>query len=286
LEAVTMQVFSYTVTTASTTRNLIADTRKGRSDRVIVQGSHMDSVTAGPGINDNGSGSSANLELAILMSGSSPVNKVRFAWWGAEEIGLLGSEFYVSNLYDTNMTQFNYLMCNLNYDMLGSPNWERAVYNGSSDENGPGSGVIEDLYLAWYGKLGLPTKESAFDGRSDYGPFLDYGIPAGGLAAGAEVIKTAAERTLFGGVANAAYDPCYHQACDTVDNISEFILEDMTKAAASVLETLAYEKDLVSFLNPPSSPLKAKPRTKPVARRFQPLDVDSVYKNGQRYLLQ
>ena len=69
--------------------------RSGNDDNVVMAGAHLDSVQDGPGINDNGTGSAALLETAIQMAKVKPNNTVRFAWWGAEESGLLGSEHYV-----------------------------------------------------------------------------------------------------------------------------------------------------------------------------------------------
>ena len=72
---------------------------------------------------------------------------------------------------------------------------------------------------------GLPFKGTDFDGRSDYGPFIAVGIPSGGLFTGAEGIKTPEEAAIWGGTAGDQYDPCYHLACDTFDNISLFALD-------------------------------------------------------------
>ena len=102
--------------------------------------------------------------------------------------------------------------------MLGSPNYVRFVYDGdgsATPDAGPnGSATIEDIFLDYFAKVGLATEPTAFDGRSDYGPFIAVGIPAGGLFSGAEEIKTAEEAAIYGGTAGVAYDPCYHQACD------------------------------------------------------------------------
>jgi len=231
--------------------NVIAETPVGRADRVIIVGSHLDSVPAGPGINDNGSGSSLNLELALQVAKEENQkkieNKIRFCWWGAEELGLLGSKHYVYDLQANNATALSEIALNLNFDMVGSPNFVRGVYNGSSDSN-VGSAVIQREFKKFFAGLKLPVEDSAFTGRSDYGPFLNASLPAGGLDTGAEVIKTAEERSIYGGFAGAAFDPCYHQACDTVDNINQVVYSEMGKAAAHVLETLATQEDLQTFL--------------------------------------
>jgi Zn-dependent M28 family amino/carboxypeptidase len=219
--------------------NVIADTVGGRADRTVVVGAHLDSVDAGPGINDNGSGSAMLLELAKQLSNLNitPTNKVRFAWWGGEEFGLLGAEHYVSTLPKAELKN---IALNLNYDMVASPNWVRFVYDGdgsATDTKGPsGSGAIEQAFLDYFASQGLATEPTAFDGRSDYGPFIDRGIPAGGLFTGAEGIKTAAEAATYGGTAGAPYDPCYHQLCDQWPaNIDLKVLDQMGDAAADVL---------------------------------------------------
>ena len=184
-----------------------------------MAGAHLDSVQDGPGINDNGSGSAALLETAIQMSKVKPNNTVRFAWWGAEESGLLGSEHYVEQLTDDEIGD---IALYLNFDMIASPNYMFGIYDGDDSGNTaptgfipPGSAQIEDVFEAFYDSRDLPSQDSEFSGRSDYGPFIAVGIPAGGLFTGAEVHKTAAEAALYGGVAGAAYDPCYHRSATT-----------------------------------------------------------------------
>jgi Zn-dependent M28 family amino/carboxypeptidase len=219
--------------------NVIADTKSGRTDRTVVVGAHLDSVTEGSGINDNGSGSATILEVAKQMGalGVKPVNRVRFAWWGGEEFGLLGAEHYVANLSKSELKE---IALNLNFDMVGSPNFVRFVYDGDGSATGTkgptGSGNIEKVFLDYFASQGLATEPTAFDGRSDYGPFIDRGIPAGGLFTGAEGIKTAAEAAVYGGTAGTAYDPCYHQACDTYPtNLNDTALDQMADATADAV---------------------------------------------------
>ena len=177
----------------------------------------------GPGINDNGSGTSQNLEIALQMAELDVEAREpgRFAWWGAEEAGLIGSQFYVDSL---TARQVKNTAVNLNFDMVGSPNFVRFVYDGDASDTdslaSTGSGVVEDVFLNYFASQGLPTEPTAFDGRSDYDAFISVGIPAGGLFTGAEGVKTAAEAAIYGGTAGVAYDRCYHQACDTIANLS------------------------------------------------------------------
>jgi Zn-dependent M28 family amino/carboxypeptidase len=227
---------------STTTFNLLADTPGGRADRTVVVGAHLDSVAEGPGINDNGSGSSAILETALQMAelGIEPTNRVRFAFWGGEEDGLIGSEFYVSQLSARALRQH---AVNLNFDMVGSPNFVPFVYDGDGSAfgvTGPnGSARVEQVFLDYFASQGLGTEPTEFDGRSDYFAFINNGIPAGGLFTGAEGIKTAEEAALYGGTAGVAYDSCYHQACDDIDNLSNTALDQMSDAIAHSTLTFA-----------------------------------------------
>lgn len=241
---VEVRLFVNATSETRSTTNVIAETPGGRDDRVVVVGAHLDSVPEGPGIQDNGSGSAAILEIALQMAelGIEPRNQVRFAWWGAEESGLLGAEFYVGNLSARDIKN---IALNLNFDMIGSPNFVRFVYDGDGSATplaGPnGSKNIEQVFLDYFADEagGLATEPTAFDGRSDYGPFIAVGIPAGGLFTGAEGIKSPEEAAIYGGTAGDQYDPCYHLACDTFDNISLEALDQMSDAAAHAVLTFA-----------------------------------------------
>jgi Zn-dependent M28 family amino/carboxypeptidase len=246
----TLHITTSTMSEPRQTENVLADTPQGDPDRRVVVGAHLDSVVQGPGINDNGSGTAGILEIAEQFAARDiePRNRVRFAWWGAEEFNLVGSTYYVNHLSDDELGQH---MLNLNFDMIGSPNYVRFVYDGdnsafpvgpSAAEGPDGSGLIEDVFTSYFANQGLASSPTAFSGRSDYGPFIAAGIPAGGLFTGAEGIKTAAEAEVYGGTAGAAYDPCYHQACDTFENNSDAGLSEMADAAAHGVYTFARTK--------------------------------------------
>lgn len=238
---VTLRIAVDATTTPSHSTNVLADT-SGRGDRVIVVGAHLDSVAEGPGINDNGSGTAGILEIAIQMAklGIEPRNKVRFAFWGAEEFGLFGSQYYVNTLTDQ---QYFNTWANLNFDMIASPNFARFIYDGDGSAFGlvgpPGSDVIEAIFEEYFGRNKLANEPTAFDGRSDYFDFINVGIPSGGLFTGAEELKTAEQVKLFGGTAGVAFDPCYHQACDDIRNNNRGVLGQMTDAAANTVLKLA-----------------------------------------------
>ena len=233
----------------ATTENVIAELPGKNTSNVVMAGAHLDSVNAGPGINDNGSGSAALLEIAQNLGKVKPQNTVRIAWWAAEESNLVGSTYYVNNLP---MAERNKVALYLNFDMVGSPNHVFFIYDGDdSDGVGapagpPGSAQIEKTFEGFYASRGLPYKGTDFSGRSDYGPFIAVNIPSGGLFTGAEGIKTAEEAALWGGTAGIAYDPCYHQACDTYENVNLPALDTNSDAIAHAVISYAMSTALIN----------------------------------------
>jgi Zn-dependent M28 family amino/carboxypeptidase len=205
----------------TTTYNVIAETKEGDHENVIHVSGHSDSVTAGPGINDNGSGTISLLEIAKQLTQFSVKNAVRFSWWTGEEAGLLGAEYYVKQLSQAEKDKIRLL---LDFDMMASPNFAYQIYDGDGSAynlTGPaGSAEAEHEFAAYFDSIGLNHTEIEFDGRSDYGPFLEAGIAAGGIAGGAEGIKTQEEFEMFGGGAGVPYDVNYHENGDTVNNLN------------------------------------------------------------------
>ena len=223
----------------ATSFNVIAESKHGNPDNVVMVGAHLDSVNEGPGIQDNGSGSAAILEVAIQMAKVKTNNKVRFAWWGAEESGLVGSDFYVGNLTDEEKAK---IALYLNFDMIGSPNFARFIYDGDGSEfqleGPPGSAQIEAFFEWFYTIRGLAFEPTEISFRSDYAAFFENNIPFGGLFTGAEGIKTQEQVEMYGGTAGEQFDPCYHLACDTYFNISYPVLNQNSDAIA--MATLKY----------------------------------------------
>ena len=233
----------------ATTENVLAELPGKNPNNVVMAGAHLDSVNAGPGINDNGSGSAALLEVGQQLAKVKPQNTIRLAWWGAEEANLVGSTFYVNNLPQAERDK---IALYLNFDMIGSPNHIFGIYDGDDSDDvgsGPGpegSAQIEQTFEEFFEMRGLPYQGTDFTGRSDYGPFIAIGIPSGGLFTGAEGIKTAAEAQLYGGTAGVAYDPCYHQACDTFDNVNLAALEANSDAVAYAVLSYAMDTSLIN----------------------------------------
>ncbi|UUU44441.1 M28 family peptidase [Streptomyces sp. NBC_00162] len=197
--------------------NLIADWPGGPADQTVMFGAHLDSVSAGPGINDNGSGSATLLENALVLAQQNPTmtKHVRFAWWTDEEQGLNGSEFYVNQLTSA---QRSAIKGYYNFDMVGSTNGGYFINNLNSTTATPLKAYWTSLNLA-------PEENTEGQGRSDDYSFQQAGIPTSGYAAGASARKTSAQAAKWGGTANAAYDPCYHSSCDTTNNINATVLD-------------------------------------------------------------
>lgn len=219
-------------TTTKTARNILAQTKTGSTQNVVMVGAHLDSVPEGPGINDNGSGVAAVLETAVQL-GSAPAvnNAVRFGFWGAEELGIVGSKKYVQSL---NVDQLKDIALYLNFDMVGSPNPGYFTYDGDqstelpSDKSPPrvpeGSPGIERTFVDYLKSSGKTAEDTGFDGRSDYDGFTMAGIPSGGLFSGAEEEKSPQQAGLWGGTPNAPFDPNYHKATDTLEHIDRTAL--------------------------------------------------------------
>jgi Zn-dependent M28 family amino/carboxypeptidase len=230
-------------------KNVIAELPGKNTNNVVMAGAHLDSVQAGPGINDNGSGSASLLEIAESLSKLKPENTLRFAWWGAEEAGLLGSAAYVDGL---SQAEKDRIALYLNFDMVASPNYMFMVYDG--DESGfpapvavpAGSVAIEDLFESYYTSVGQPYDDAEFSGRSDYEAFILNGIPAGGLFTGAEEVKTPQQQAIWGGVAGQSLDQCYHQACDTIDNVNTEALDVNIDAIALAVLVYSYSTESVN----------------------------------------
>ncbi|MFJ8663158.1 M28 family metallopeptidase [Streptomyces sp. NPDC093795] len=228
------------------TNNVIAETKGGNAANTVMLGSHLDSVTAGPGINDNGSGSAGLLQTALELAESKDKvrNKVRFAWWSAEENGLLGSEHYVKNLTALDKSEIKLY---LNFDMIASPNYGLFVYDGDNSDNvgegaGPeGSAQLERDITDFMDKRGVPHEGTDFTGRSDYGPFIEVGIPSGGTFTGAEGIKTAGQAAKFGGTAGVAYDVNYHAKGDDINNVNMTAFDVNTDVIANAVGTYAHD---------------------------------------------
>jgi Zn-dependent M28 family amino/carboxypeptidase len=231
------------------TTNVIAQTRRGDRRHVVAIGGHLDSVPAGAGINDDGSGSALVLELAIQMARRhvTPVHAVRFGFWGAEEAGIHGSAAYVRSLRPA---QADAISAYLNFDMIASPNGLRLIYDadggGDPEAAAPAGSVrIEHAFDRWFASRRLTTGLYKREGRSDDAPFAAAGIPVGGLYSGAEEVKTEAQWRGTGGVVGVPADPNYHTPRDRLSNIDATLMGQLAQAGAFVTARLALDAKLL-----------------------------------------
>ncbi|MER5358493.1 M28 family peptidase [Streptomyces sp. NPDC002785] len=218
-----LQAAGYTVSEQTCTsctyrgNNLIADWPGGPSDQTVMFGAHLDGVAAGPGINDNGSGSATLLENALALAEQNPTmtKHVRFAWWNGEEQGLQGSKYYVGQL---TAAQRSTIKAYYNFDMVASTNAGYFINNVDSAASAPMKEYWDSLNLA-------PEENVEGQGRSDDYSFQQGGIPTSGYATGASYTKSSAQAAKWGGTAGRPYDSCYHQSCDTTSNINATALD-------------------------------------------------------------
>lgn len=244
-----LQAAGYTVTEQSCTSgctrgagpNLIAEWPYGDASKVYMFGSHLDGVSAGPGINDNGSGSATLLEVALKLAETRPsmAARVRFGWWTDEEQGLNGSDFYVRSLTSS---QRSAIKAYYNFDMVASPNGGYFINHINSTAAAPMKAYWDSLNLR-------PEENTEGAGRSDDYSFEAYGIATSGYAMGASARKTSAQAAKWGGTAGAAYDRCYHSSCDTTANINA---TGLNRSADGVAYTLW--KQAVSATTPTRTP--------------------------------
>lgn len=239
-----------TVSEPKTTFNILAETAQGRDDNVVMLGAHLDGVHDGPGINDNGTGSAAILETAVQLAKANKLNNtVRFAWWGAEELGLLGSEHYVSQLDEAGLAQ---IATYLNFDMVGSPNHIIGVYDAdestyeASVDVPKGSAETEAVLTGWFDSQDQPWVDTPFSGRSDYAPFIAAGVPSSGLFTGGDGVKTEEQAEMFGGTAGVTYDPNYHTPADDITNVNPVALGTMSDAIAAATILLAQDTSAIN----------------------------------------
>ena len=213
----------------NTTRNVIAASPGGDEENTVVVGAHLDSIPNGPGMNDNASGSATILEVAQEMARleEQPRNKIRFVFWGGEELGLLGSDYYVNELEEDSL---NDIAVYLNFDMVASPNYVRFLY---------GSPEVTRVFEEYFESRDLETDSFDLAGRSDHGPFAAEDVPVGGIFSGDSSIKTRQQARQQGGEAGEPYDACYHRSCDDLDNLNREALREISDAAAHATATFA-----------------------------------------------
>ena len=278
--------------TTSTTWNVIAETKAGDHDNVQMFGAHLDGVREGPGANDNGSGSAALLASAeaLAKQPTEADNAIRFGWWAAEEVGLVGSTHYVESLGDAELAKVKSYM---NFDMIGSDNYIVGTLDSDGSDvpipdgvNVPeGSAELEKIFTDYFADNDQPNVGTDFSGRSDYQAFIDNGIPASGLFSGADGTKTEQEAEWFGGTVGDKHDTNYHQPTDTIENVSQQSLDIFAPAIGYSVHTLAYDlSDAPDPTDPPTTPPTDPPTETPTETPTDDPTDDPTEAPGERSL--
>ncbi len=242
-----------TISETRTSENVFAETPGGNRNSVLVAGAHLDSLY-GAGILDNASGSGAVLEIALQMSRVKPLNKVRFAWWGAEEEGITGSAFYIDHLSRPDLEHIAFY---LDADVIATPNFYVNVLDPAQSPVAASwtkqairaSGLATRLFGAWFDSVGSPfiTVDKNDLPRSDTLPFLNAGIPVGGVFTGQGDLKSQAEVDLFGGFVGLT-ESCADEpaGCDDLSNVNPAVFDLVSKSYAAVAIQLAFDARLES----------------------------------------
>jgi Zn-dependent M28 family amino/carboxypeptidase len=217
------------------TRNVIA-ARGEANGAAIVVGAHLDGVAEGPGMNDNASGSAALLETALrLAKEPQPNTPIRFAFWGAEERGLVGSRHHLNALSENDRRRIGLY---INLDMVGSPNFGRFIQMTQPEGRTSATAGLAQSFAEYFVTRNLPVEERTRNERgygSDDAAFAARGIPTLGLFTGAGSTKSENHAARFGGSVGQPFDPCYHKTCDTAENVSREVLGQMTDALTHAL---------------------------------------------------
>lgn len=244
--------------------NVIAESKGGDKNHVLVVDAHLDAIY-GAGMLDNASGSATILDIAQMMKNVNPVNKLRFIWFGGEELGLLGSSFYVNNLSSNDLSHIGY---DLDADVTATPNYIVGVldpaapdfFGGKVTNTFPNrvykaSTVARDQSIAYFDSVGL-NHELLSPTGTDAISFNNVGIPASGLLTGQDCCKSQSEVNLFGGqVGNyegklgTSDGGCVDNPfrwCDNLSNNDPNVLTFMSKAFATMVVQMAFDTKVMS----------------------------------------
>ncbi|SDI36742.1 Zn-dependent amino-or carboxypeptidase, M28 family [Actinokineospora alba] len=267
----TVDIRTHIVPTVS--HNLIAQTRTGRADNVVLAGAQLDSEDDVPGINDNATGAAALLEVALKLGGSPRTsNAVRFAFWGAEWTQS-GSRAYLDSLdFEAKLDISMYL----HFDMLGSLNAGHFVYDGDDSDRvapGPrpyGCAQIEKTFLDFYSARGIPTEGTNYDANTDHPGFVAVGIPTGGIYGGSFTYKSATQAAKWGGQAGAAFDPNHQTSKDNLGNVNPAFLDRNADAIAYAIGNYATSTEDVNGVPPRAQRAAAQRMAKSATQEIAP----------------
>ncbi len=247
--------------------NVIAESKGGDKNHVVVVDAHLDAIY-GAGMLDNASGSATILDIALKMKNVNPLNKLRFIWFGGEELGLLGSSFYVNNLSSSELSHIGY---DLDADVTATPNYligvldpaapdlfGRTVTSTFPNRVYKSSTIARDQGIAYFDSVRL-NHELLSPVGTDAFSFNAVGIPASGLLTGQDCCKSQEEVNLFGGhVGNyegnvPSFDGgCVDNPflwCDNLSNNDPTVLTFMSKAFATMVVQMAFDTKVMSSSN-------------------------------------
>jgi hypothetical protein len=265
--------------------NVIAESKGGDKNHVVVVDAHLDAIY-GAGMLDNASGSATILDVAEQMKKVNPLNKLRFIWFGGEELGLLGSKYYVNNLSSTELSHIGY---DLDADVTATPNYivgvldpaapdffSRTVPATFPNRVYKASTVSRDQSVDYFDSIGLKHELLSPNGTDAFS-FNEVGIPASGLLTGQDCCKSQEEVNLFGGSLGnyegniGSFDGgCVDNPfvwCDNLSNNDPRVLTFMSKAFANTVVRMAFDNKVMSASN--NAVYKPKlPVTSGTSRRF------------------
>jgi hypothetical protein len=244
--------------------NVIADSKGGDKNHVVVVDAHLDAIY-GAGMLDNASGSATILDVAEKMKNVTPRNKLRFIWFGGEELGLLGSEHYVNTLSKTDLSHIGY---DLDADVMATPNYligvldpagpdlfGRTVTSKFPNRVYSASKVARDQAVGYFDSIGKNHEFLSPVGTDAYN-FNAAGIPASGLLTGQDCCKSQEEVDLFGGYTGnyegnvPSFDGgCVDNPfrwCDNLANNDPEVLTFMSKAFADMVVNMAFDTKVMS----------------------------------------
>jgi Zn-dependent M28 family amino/carboxypeptidase len=212
-EGRTAHLVTHARTASAPTRSVVAELAGSEPGPVVMLGAHLDSVNDGPGINDDGSGVAALLQIARALGGTRPHATIRLAFWSGEELGLHGSYRYASSLSTEDARA---ILVYANVDMVASPNGFAGVY----DEPGApaGSTVARELLKTAVERAGGTPEGVDLGGGSDHRGFAEAGVATAGVFSGASDPVTDEQAASSGATSGRPADGCYHQPCDDLAN--------------------------------------------------------------------
>jgi Peptidase family M28/PA domain len=243
--------------------NVIADSRGGDKNHVVVVDAHLDAIY-GAGMLDNASGSATILDIARMMKNVTPTNKLRFIWFGGEELGLFGSQYYVSHLSSNDLSHIGY---DLDADVTATPNYTVGVLDPAAPNLFGGATPVfpnrvykasligRNVAVDYFTSIGKNHEFFSPQG-TDAISFNNVGIPASGVLTGQDCCKTQEEVDLFGGFLGnfegnvPSFDGgCVDNPflwCDNLSNNDPDVMTFVSRGFANMVVNMAFDTKVMS----------------------------------------